>query len=52
MSDTRATVGEVFHVVCHDCPHERLAADDEKARELVHDHAAETGHSIESGRVA
>ncbi|MFB6080107.1 MAG: hypothetical protein ABEJ81_03820 [Haloferacaceae archaeon] len=52
MSETKPTVGELFHVVCHDCPHERLVDDGEEARTLVDDHAAETGHAVEAERVA
>ncbi|MFB6281336.1 MAG: hypothetical protein ABEH40_04905 [Haloferacaceae archaeon] len=41
-----------FHVVCHDCTHERVTADDEEAATLVHEHATDTGHAVESERVA
>jgi hypothetical protein len=41
-----------FHVVCHDCPHEQLTTDADEARRLVRDHTAETGHTVESERIA
>lgn len=52
MSESKPTTSGTFHVVCHDCPHERLATDGDEARTLVQEHASTTGHSVESERVA
>jgi hypothetical protein len=51
MSDAR-TRTTTYHVVCHDCQLERLAASRAEARTATEGHAAETDHHVEFGRVA
>ncbi|MFB6156972.1 MAG: hypothetical protein ABEJ34_03930 [Haloferacaceae archaeon] len=43
--------GASYHVVCHDCEHERLIPDRDAARSLADDHAEHTGHRVEFARV-
>ncbi|MFO8116239.1 MAG: hypothetical protein R6U01_12935 [Halorubrum sp.] len=40
-----------YHVVCRECPVERLFEDGDEATDLERKHAKETGHRIVVGRV-
>ncbi|MFW6317240.1 MAG: hypothetical protein ACOC06_02085 [Halorubrum sp.] len=46
-----ATQKPKYHVVCRECPVERLFDDGDAATDLERQHAKETGHRIVVGRV-
>lgn len=41
-----------YHVVCHECPEERMIDDREAARTLQSSHEAETGHRVSCKEIA
>jgi len=42
----------MYHVVCHDCPAERLTAHSWRAHDTVQQHEDLTGHNIEFAEVS
>ncbi|WP_170830630.1 DUF7542 family protein [Halogranum gelatinilyticum] len=41
-----------FHVVCRDCQTESLVDSEERAREFVDEHTADSDHTVDFKRVA
>lgn len=44
-------LGGRYHVVCRECPVERLVDADDEAVEVEREHVAETGHRVAVGRI-
>lgn len=44
-------MGGKYHVVCHECPEERVLDDGEAARAARDAHEEETGHRVSHARI-